>query len=193
MDTRTQGRLTLLGIAALFILPIVVAAFMYFGEGQMRPGSSTEYGLLVQPPRLLPADALTQADTGEKLREIWTMVVISEGNCNARCRSALVKMRQIRLALGPKMARIQTVFVPINAAALNTELRNQHPKLIIAGEPMAGHIHSVVKTTDMGADLAGEIYLIDPLGNLMMSYGKDAEMSGIRKDLTKLFKLSTIG
>jgi len=41
--------------------------------------------------------------------------------------------------------------------------------------------------------LSGRIYLIDPLGNLMMSYSPRSEPKGILSDMKKLLKLSHIG
>ena len=38
-----------------------------------------------------------------------------------------------------------------------------------------------------------QIYLIDPLGNVMMSYPKDATAKGMQKDLKRLLKVSKIG
>ena len=40
---------------------------------------------------------------------------------------------------------------------------------------------------------AGRLYLIDPLGNLMMSYPSGTDPVGIIKDLKRLFKYSGIG
>jgi hypothetical protein len=37
------------------------------------------------------------------------------------------------------------------------------------------------------------IYLVDPLGNLMMSYPGDADATGMKKDLQRLLKVSQIG
>jgi hypothetical protein len=42
-------------------------------------------------------------------------------------------------------------------------------------------------------ETAGRIYLIDPLGNLMMSYAPDAPSMGLLEDIKKLLKLSHIG
>ncbi len=39
----------------------------------------------------------------------------------------------------------------------------------------------------------GRIYLVDPLGNLMMKYEADAPQKGLLEDLKKLLKLSHIG
>jgi hypothetical protein len=40
---------------------------------------------------------------------------------------------------------------------------------------------------------AGRIYIVDPLGNLMMSYAPDAPPKALLQDLRKLLKLSHIG
>jgi hypothetical protein len=40
---------------------------------------------------------------------------------------------------------------------------------------------------------AGRSYIVDPLGNLMMSYPPDADPRGILKDLKRLLRLSHIG
>jgi hypothetical protein len=37
------------------------------------------------------------------------------------------------------------------------------------------------------------IYIVDPLGNLMMRYPRDADPSKIKKDVVKLLKVSRIG
>jgi hypothetical protein len=37
------------------------------------------------------------------------------------------------------------------------------------------------------------IYLIDPLGNLMMRFPKNAEPAKVKKDIGKLLKASAIG
>jgi hypothetical protein len=47
--------------------------------------------------------------------------------------------------------------------------------------------------TENGTSLQDHIYLVDPLGNLMMRYPKDADPNKIKKDLIKLLKASAIG
>jgi len=37
------------------------------------------------------------------------------------------------------------------------------------------------------------LYLIDPLGNLMMRFPKDADPGKVKKDIAKLLKASAIG
>jgi hypothetical protein len=44
-----------------------------------------------------------------------------------------------------------------------------------------------------GARLADHVWLVDPLGNLMLRWPKDADPSRMKKDLIKLLKASKIG
>lgn len=42
-------------------------------------------------------------------------------------------------------------------------------------------------------DNLNRVYLMDPLGNFMMSYPADADPTGMRKDLARLLRISQIG
>ena len=44
-----------------------------------------------------------------------------------------------------------------------------------------------------GGKLEDHLYLIDPLGNLMMRFPKDADPTKVKKDIAKLLKASAIG
>jgi hypothetical protein len=45
----------------------------------------------------------------------------------------------------------------------------------------------------MALELSGRVYLVDPFGNLVMSYAADAPARGLLEDLKRLLKLSQIG
>jgi hypothetical protein len=40
---------------------------------------------------------------------------------------------------------------------------------------------------------AERIYLVDPLGNLVLAYPRDPDIKGVGRDLTRLLKASRIG
>ena len=44
-----------------------------------------------------------------------------------------------------------------------------------------------------GTSAQDRLYLIDPLGNLMMRYTVDADPNKVKKDIVKLLKASSIG
>lgn len=186
-DAQLRGRLTLLAISALFITPIVMAAYLYFSGDAWRPAENTQHGELITPPVSLPDIALSQADD-HRLREVWSLIVMADGQCDSSCLTALENARQIRLSLGPKMTRLQTVFVPGETAATDMLNRAEFPVLIITMTEATETLRALIENRDNG-----EILLVDPLGNLMMSYPPGTAMGDVRKDLGHLLKLSGIG
>ena len=55
-----------------------------------------------------------------------------------------------------------------------------------SGSPVLGALPFAGAQTD-------HIYLVDPLGNLVLRYPRDADPSRIRKDIERLLKVSRIG
>lgn len=187
-DAQTRGRRTLLLISLLFALPIFAAVYLYY-SGKTIPVGGTEHGVLITPPRLLPEDSLVDEEGDiKRFRKSWSLVVRADNQCDAACLSALENIRQIRLSLGPKMTRMQTVFLPATETAIRPELATEHPVLIVVAPEKSEEIRKII-----GNYNNGEVFMVDPLGNLMMSYPAGTGMGDIRSDVAHLLKLSGIG
>jgi hypothetical protein len=52
---------------------------------------------------------------------------------------------------------------------------------------------AVISAFPAERDPEDHIYLIDPLGNLMLRFPKDAEPTRMKKDLERLLKVSSVG
>lgn len=185
-------------LIAAFFAPLALAFLLYyggshFGSGAWRPAGSTNKGDLIHPARPLPAfELMTTADTQLDLPSLhgkWNVVFIGDGQCDARCREALVLMRQTRLALNDDMTRVQRVFLVTGNCCDRDYLTTEHDGLVVAAVDDA---NQPLLATFPGVG-QGRIYIVDPLGNLMMSYGPDAPQKGLLEDLKKLLKLSHIG
>jgi len=187
-DAQLRGRLTLLAISALFTTPIVLAAYLYFSGDAWRPAERTQHGQLVTPPISLPDIALNPATGDDRFREVWSLLVLAEDQCDNECIVALEHARQIRLSLGPKMTRLQTVYVPGDSGAASALNPAEFPVLIVTAPESGETLQELI-----GSWENGEVFLVDPLGNLMMSYPPGTEMGDVRKDLGHLLKLSGIG
>ena len=190
-------------LVAVFFAPLLLAFLFYYGLG-FRPAGSTNHGDLISPPVPLPEVALpTVAEQGAAeetnlpaniLREKWTMVFVGDGACDARCREALTLMRQTRLALNDDLTRVQRLFLISGNCCDRTYLNTEHAGLLL-GRIDNPSGKTLLETFPEGLDVVqrGRIYLVDPLGNLMMSYSPDAPPKGLLEDLKKLLKLSHIG
>jgi cytochrome oxidase Cu insertion factor (SCO1/SenC/PrrC family) len=180
-----------------FVAPLALAFLLYYGVG-VRPHGNTNKGDLIHPARPLPELALPgaadQTFAADALRGKWSMVFIGDGACDARCREALTLMRQTRLALGDKMERVQRVFLVTGNCCDQAYLAAEHSGVLLGRiDNPAGQ--SLLETFPDAAQAGalGRIYLVDPLGNLMMKYEADAPQKGLLEDLKKLLKLSHIG
>jgi hypothetical protein len=188
-DARRSGRRKLLALAALFLLPVIVAFTMYYG-GLWRPTGSSSKGELIDPPRPLVAKALVGDSAADPLQGKWTLLYIGDGACDADCRTALVFGRQSRLALNNEMTRVQRVFLATGHCCDSEYFKREHAGLVVldASSPAAAAL-----LAQFPGDSAHSLYIVDPLGNLMMQHDARVTTKGLLSDLKKLLKLSHIG
>jgi len=199
-DTVRRGRRQLLGLAALFFVPLAIAFWLYYGPTSWRPSGGTNKGELIEPARPLPAASLRRPDgsrTGsEFLRGTWTLLFVGDGACDARCRKALYLTRQSRVALNKDIERVQRVFLVTDHCCDRAFLAAEHPDLVVAlleGPEGTSLLGAFPVYGGVAPATAGRLYVVDPLGNLMMSYAPDAPDKALLTDLQKLLRLSHIG
>ena len=195
-----RGRRQLLGLAALFFVPLALAFWMYYGPTGWRPSGDASKGDLIDPARPLPEISLPAMDGGTTapafLRGKWTMLYVGDGLCDDACRRALYLTRQSRIALNKDMDRVQRVFLVTRRCCDRGFLTKEHPDLIVAqvdDAPSAAVLGPFPTYGGVPVAAAGRIYLVDPLGNLMMSYAPSAPDKALLTDMKKLLRLSHIG
>jgi len=195
-----SGRRRLLALAALFFVPLAVAFWMYYAPGGWRPSGDASRGDLIDPARPLPELAVATMDgppTGAAfLRGRWTMLYVGDGLCDDRCRKALYLTRQTRIALNKDMDRVQRVFLVTDRCCDRAFLAQEHSDLVVArvDDAASARLLEPFPTYDgVSVAAAGRIYLVDPLGNLLMSYAPAAPEKALLTDVKKLLRLSHIG
>jgi hypothetical protein len=200
-----RQRRVLIGLALLFFAPLGLAFYLYYGHGTWHPGGRVNAGKLIEPVRPLPAVALPLLGSGNTdpnfLKGKWTFLYVAFGRCAADCRTRLYDTRQVRLALDRDMGRVQRVFIADADCCDAQFLHEQHPDLITirpgaAAAPLLAllpGIDGAIAGNSSNAASAPRVYLIDPLGNLMMSYAADVKAKGMLEDMKRLLRLSSIG
>ena len=185
-DARQKGRRTLLLLALVFFGPLAVAIAIYFSGFAWRPAATTEHGVLFQPPPRIADHTLTPDG---RLEGKWSLIYLGEGACNETCRDALTTMRQVRLALAQDADRVQRVFFATGGPPDQAYLQAQYTGLLV----MTDEAGVAELTAAVGAHRDGEIFLADPLRNLVLRYPAGTAMRDIHKDLQRLLKVSRIG
>lgn len=195
-STSFKNRTFLLFLIALFGLPLALAWLLV---GYWQPGSTVNHGELLTPAQPVSHLQIRQNNgqmlTTDFLKGHWTLAYLATA-CEERCKKNLYHMRQVRLALGKDMERVQTLYM--HTATLNDEVRRwleqQHPALkegIADAQTLNFFQHVFPKQDTTG--LGEWIYMIDPLGNLFIRYGTNEDPKGILEDLERLLKYSKIG
>nr|WP_246542388.1 cytochrome C oxidase subunit I [Collimonas antrihumi] len=168
----------------------------YFTYYVIKPQSRNNYGALLDPRDYPVPELGSTALDGKPLtldayKGKWLMVQIDSGECQKACQDKLFEMRQLRLMQGKEMERIERVWLITDDQPLSTMVMREYdgtrllrvkPDLLKAWLP-----------TDANTSAADHIYLIDPLGHLMMRFPKDADPNLVKKDLSKLLRASAIG
>ena len=185
----TQHRRKLILLAALMGAPIVLSYLFYIWGA---PSASVNYGELIAA-RPLPEIVLRKTDGASfrisQLRGKWVLVAVDSGACDEACRRKLYYLRQVRLTQGAEMERIERVWLIDDG---------KMPQVGIAEEYQGTWLidakgSELLKAFPATASNRDHIYLIDPLGNLMMRFPKDVDPARMVKDLKRLLKVSRIG
>ncbi len=182
------GRVQLLSIAAVFTVPLALAAWMYYFDS-MVPDSATNKGALLLPTLSL-RDELPDSALHDKQSNQWLMLYAGSVECGDDCNKALVRLRQSRLMLGKYMQRVGRVFLRAESTPDTVDISEQHPGLITISDK--GLIRLLEKKRPKELQRGG-CYLIDPLGNLVMYFPPDLDPKEMVGDIKHLLKLSHIG
>jgi hypothetical protein len=192
-DPRARGRRTLLIIAAMFFLPVIVSFALYYGQ-VWKPSGSASKGTLIDPARTLSVTGLREPGGAAVAESVlagkWSLIYIGDGACDDACRRALVFGRQSRLALNNEMTRVQRIFLATGNCCDSAYFTEQHAGMIVldASSPEGRRV-----LEQFPADRANTLFIVDPLGNLMMRHDSSQTTKGLLSDLKKLLKLSHIG
>lgn len=188
-DQRRGDRRMLVLLALLFLAPLGFSFWLYYGTG-WRPSGTTNNGELITPARLLPeATAGGITATGPVFHEKWSLVVVAEGDCDAACQRGLAYVERTRVSLGRLQTRTQPVLVH-GGGCCSVDLAAAGHKQLLKVDAAA---NQALLRTFPTTDRARMIFVVDPIGNLMMRYDSALDPKGLRADLQRLLDLSHIG
>jgi hypothetical protein len=180
----------LLVVAAVCIAPFVASWALYF---LWQPSGRINYGELIEGAAL-PAGNLVLTGGGKpfdfaQVRGRWTFVTVDSGACDDYCQKKLWKMRQVRLTQGKYLERIERVWLVNDGQSISETVIKEYDGTWIAN----AQDHAVLKAFPHRDAQRDHIYLVDPLGNVVLRYPKDADPSRMKKDLQRLLRVSRIG
>lgn len=190
---RRSGRWKMLAVLAVCAAPLIASYLTYY---VIKPQSRNNYGALIDPRQYPIPDLGSSAIDGgparlQDYKGKWVMLQVDGGDCGEPCQNKLLTMRQLRLMQGKEMDRIERVWLVTDRVPIATLLLREFDGTDILRVD-AGKLQSWLPV-DAGTSARDHIYLIDPLGNLMMRFPKDPDPGKMKKDISKLLRASSIG
>lgn len=196
MNTQLKkNRITILGIFALSVIPFAIAWFLAQNPDAVKLG--TNNGELIVPPLLTQSDDFAGYDafSTENLKELkghWLMInLLPEAKCSEACEEGLYKTHQLTLMMGKDIARIRRLAVVYDQTYRPFSKRwldDARLLKVVPSESLKQAISAVAGDMQQGG-----LWIMDPLGNLMMKYPPGYDPYKVRSDLSKLLRISQIG
>lgn len=208
-----RNQISLIIIALVFIVPFIIAYYI-LQSGMDKDLETSNYGKMIMPhintsvykffgqSKVMAEKPDNKVDKAIKLQKIWTILYFNPINdCDKTCKQDIHLLRQIHIALGKDMSRVQRAWLSPppqykkpnknNWANVQQYLTNTYPALIrlrVNGKDRNSFIIALQKHTQ-----GRKIFLVDPLGNVILMWPSHFHGKELLKDLKKLLKFSRIG
>lgn len=193
-ELQRKGRKVFVLMLIFFLVPVIVVIMMYRLNWVPH---GTSIGELVTPARLLTDTTELQDHEAKALspqfwKDKWSIVLIA-ADCQKTCLDKLHDMRQLHASLYKDMDRAQRVL--ITTTQDTSTIKADYPDLIIINQPTVS-VTKLSQQFNIGqeeATIGNRLYVVDPLGHLMMSYKPSVPLTDVRKDISRLLRYSWAG
>lgn len=183
-----SGRWKMLAVLLVCASPVIASYFTYY---VIRPEGRRNFGELIDPQRPMPS-ITTQTLDGQAgqltaLKKQWLLVSVAGGACDSRCEENLYFQRQLRESLGREKDRLDRVWLVNDDTTVRPALLPalaSSSVLRIAAAPLSEWLLPAA-----GKRLEDHLYVVDPMGNLMMRFPADMDGTAAAKAKTDLDRL----
>jgi hypothetical protein len=187
-EIKKSNRRKFLLLLALMCAPVMISYVLYFSE--YRP-NSTHYGDLLPVTKVSGKGTNLLDNTILRMKDLhgkWVLVTVDSGRCDEQCQEKLYFMRQVRMAQGKEKHRIERLWLINDGITPDAELVKEYEGTFIVNAKdteILGFIENAETQTK-------HIYLIDPIGNLMMRFPEKVDGTKMGRDLKRLLHVSQI-
>lgn len=192
-EPKKKNPYTIWFVVLSFIAPVVLAYVIFF---YVDVKSFSNHGEILNP--IVDIASLKLRDESnviiprDKLTYKWRIISIVGNTCDAACVSRLHDSRQVYRSLGKNRHRVIRMIVHLAPADadLTKLIEAEHTDVLQVFGNEADLKNALGETANITAN---EIYIMDPMGNVMMRFTQDQPNKDFLYDLRKLLKFSQIG
>lgn len=181
-----RSRRSLVLLALVCIAPVAASYFLYY---VWRPEAARNYGELIPPTAVAEIAGATASGASAPLKGKWILVMVDGGDCAEPCRTKLWQLRQLRLTQGKEMDRVERLWLVDDARTPDGALLREFEGTRVLREADIPGLSSLLKARSP----RDHLFVVDPIGNLMMRFPKDPDLNRVKKDIIHLLKVSRIG
>ena len=178
------ARWTLMLLAAITLAPVVASYSIYYLWPRDRQVNYGELLATAAPP----VDGVRSDGTAFALSDLrgkWVLVAASRETCDDACGRRLYATRQARTMQGRDQDRVARILLVTADGAVDSAQRAEHPNLEI--------VRVAQGVLDRLPAAGAALYLVDPLGNLVLAWPAEPDIKALAKDLERLLRASRIG
>ncbi|NYT52650.1 MAG: hypothetical protein H0A74_03670 [Candidatus Vesicomyosocius endoextente] len=167
-------------LLASFVLPIAFGTAFFYLSPESFTRHTINFGEFVNPIITTEKEDVVFTDINQNLQGLWTLAYVTK-QCDSVCVKALHDIRIVRILMNEDMLRIQCLLL------MTSKAKAQQADVLVgySSESLSRQFNQFSKNS---------LFLIDPLGNVMLRYdSKQLEVKRVIKDLKRLLKYSSIG
>ena len=124
------------------------------------------------------------------MQSLW-LISVASADCDAACQKRLYFRRQLRESLGKEKVRVDWVWLVNDLAPMDPRLKPALTEATVLRAP-AGALAQWLPPAG-GQRVEDHVYVVDPLGNLMMRFPANMDAAGAanaKRDLDRLLRAS---
>ena len=189
-------------VLLLCLAPVLAAVVVYFNP-EWQPSGSVNYGTLVKPQRPMPSAEALELKTLDgrpfdlqSLKGKWLLATADGASCPESCARKLFILRNSHASQGKNVDRVNRIwFITDDADVPDNVMQAYKGTIMVRANPeqLAKFLPTLGNGPDGRPALQDPMWIIDPLGNLILQYPVDSEPLRFRKDLSRLIYNSRIG
>ena len=198
---------TLVPLVLVFLCTLapIVVAFVLYNNPQWWPDQSSNYGTLVDPQRPMPPSEELQLTTLDgqpfdlqSLKGKWLLLSAGEAACPESCARKLFITRNSHASQGKNVDRLARIWLITDDGEVPAKVLEAYQGTVMVRarpEQLARFLlaRDTVAAPPGQPGLLDPIWIIDPLGNLMLQFPANADGVEVRQDITRLVYNSRIG
>ena len=184
----------------IFLTPILVilSSTVWYYSGASLPEGRVNNGQLLSPPIDVGELGVTyeyQPFNIETIERDWMIFQFIKDDCSSTCDDAAYVARQANIALNRESIRVSRFL--LSESDKDYDILEKYKPLNHATYGEDSLIAKEFESQNINPFEEGSLFIVDPLGNIIMFYGpkedKNENFKQILEDLKKLLRVSKIG